>query len=95
MIAATWRNFRDEGDGQRRLRVSPTTERRHPSRAPGRKYWCSESLWKMYERLPAGAAAGAGYENAKSLYERGRAPDSSRDGLRDARINRIFEARRR
>ena len=58
--------------------------------AAAAKYWCSETLWKMYDDYLQ-VRGGRGYENAKSLYERGERPTAVEMGLRDARINRIFE----
>lgn len=58
--------------------------------AAAAKYWCSETLWKMYDDYLQ-VRGGRGYERAKSLYERGERPTGVEMGLRDARINRIFE----
>ena len=49
------------------------------------KYCCSETVWKMYGRLPAGARR-ARLRDAKSLYDRGEHPIAVETGLRDARI---------
>jgi alkylation response protein AidB-like acyl-CoA dehydrogenase len=58
--------------------------------AAAAKYWCSETLWKMYDDYLQ-VRGGRGYERATSLYTRGERPTAVEMGLRDARINRIFE----
>jgi len=58
--------------------------------AAAAKYFCSETLWKMYDDYLQ-ARGGRGYERAKSLYQRGERPTSIEMAMRDARINRIFE----
>jgi alkylation response protein AidB-like acyl-CoA dehydrogenase len=58
--------------------------------AAAAKYWCSEALWKMYDDYLQ-VRGGRGYERATSLYERGDRPTAIEMGMRDARINRIFE----
>jgi hypothetical protein len=58
--------------------------------AAAAKYWCSETLWKMYDDYLQ-VRGGRGYERAKSLYARGERPTAVEMGMRDARINRIFE----
>ena len=54
------------------------------------KYWASETLWRMYDEYLQ-ARGGRGYERASSLYARGERPAAVEQGMRDARINRIFE----
>jgi alkylation response protein AidB-like acyl-CoA dehydrogenase len=58
--------------------------------AAAAKYWCSETLWKMYDDYLQ-VRGGRGYERATSLYARGERPTNVEMGMRDARINRIFE----
>ena len=58
--------------------------------AAAAKYWCSETLWKMYDDYLQ-ARGGRGYERATSLYARGERPTNVEMGMRDARVNRIFE----
>lgn len=58
--------------------------------AAAAKYWCSETLWKMYDDYLQ-VRGGRGYERAMSLYARGERPTNVEMGMRDARINRIFE----
>jgi alkylation response protein AidB-like acyl-CoA dehydrogenase len=58
--------------------------------AAAAKYWCSETLWKMYDDYLQ-VRGGRGYERATSLYARGERPTAVEMGMRDARINRIFE----
>ncbi|MCJ7452572.1 MAG: acyl-CoA dehydrogenase family protein [Steroidobacteraceae bacterium] len=58
--------------------------------AAAAKYWCSETLWKMYDDYLQ-VRGGRGYERATSLYERGDRPTSIEMAMRDSRINRIFE----
>ncbi|MCU0975466.1 MAG: acyl-CoA dehydrogenase family protein [Steroidobacteraceae bacterium] len=58
--------------------------------AAAAKYWCSETLWKMYDDYLQ-VRGGRGYERATSLYARGERPTNVEMGMRDARVNRIFE----
>ena len=58
--------------------------------AAAAKYWCSETLWKMYDDYLQ-VRGGRGYERATSLYARGERPTNIEMGMRDARVNRIFE----
>ena len=44
--------------------------------AAAAKYWCSETLWKMYDDYLQ-VRGGRGYERAKSLYARGERPTAS------------------
>jgi alkylation response protein AidB-like acyl-CoA dehydrogenase len=58
--------------------------------AAAAKYWCSETLWKMFDDYLQ-VRGGRGYERATSLYQRGDRPTAIEMAMRDARINRIFE----
>lgn len=54
------------------------------------KYFCTETLWRMIDDWIQ-IRGGRGYENERSLYERGEEPMAGERMQRDARVLRILE----